>query len=118
MNKNKFLAYAFLLIFGLAHGKIAISREANEKPNIILILADDMSYRDLSGLGQIHFSTPNIDHLMQNGVFFSNAYAGSSECAPSRGSLLTGMHMGHCRIRRNRSVRGQDHLLPEDTTIA
>jgi arylsulfatase A-like enzyme len=89
-----------------------------EKPNIIFILADDMSYFDLSELGQQQFATPHIDKLLQEGVFFREAYAGSSECAPSRASLMTGMHMGHCRIRNNRSVRGQDHLLNEDATVA
>lgn len=88
------------------------------KPNIIYILADDMSYYDMSGLGQKHFATPNLDKLMHEGIFFHEAYAGSPECAPSRGSLLTGMHMGHCRIRRNRSFRGQEHLEGEDVTIA
>ena len=49
-----------------------------------------MSYYDLSSLGQMHFSTPNIDNLLSRGLFFSEAYAGSSESAPSRASLLTG----------------------------
>ncbi|MCP4311891.1 MAG: sulfatase-like hydrolase/transferase, partial [Bacteroidetes bacterium] len=88
------------------------------KPNIIYILADDMSYYDMSGLGQKHFDTPNLDDLMHEGLFFHQAYAGSPECAPSRGSLLTGMHMGHCRIRCNRSFRGQEYLEDEDVTIA
>jgi arylsulfatase A-like enzyme len=88
------------------------------KTNIVFILADDMSYYDMSGLGQKHFDTPNLDELMHEGLFFHQAYSGSPECAPSRGSLLTGMHMGHCRIRCNRSFRGQDHLEAEDVTIA
>jgi arylsulfatase A-like enzyme len=87
-------------------------------PNIVLILADDMSYYDMSGLGQKHFHTPNLDDLMHEGVFFHQAYSGSPECAPSRGSLLTGMHLGHSRIRCNRSFRGQDHLEYGDVTIA
>ena len=89
-----------------------------QKPNIVYILADDMSYYDLSALGQKHFQTPNLDDLMHEGLFFHEAYAGSPECAPSRASLLTGMHMGHCRIRCNRSFRGQDHLEDEDVTMA
>jgi arylsulfatase A-like enzyme len=88
------------------------------KPNVIIILADDMSYYDLSGLGQIHFSTPNLDRLLKQGLFFSEAYAGACECAPSRASLLTGKHMGHCTVRENVSVRGQEHLLNGDITIA
>ena len=91
---------------------------ADVPPNIVFIMADDMSYYDMSGLGQKHFFTPNLDDLMHEGVFFHQAYAGSPECAPSRGSLLTGMHMGHCRIRCNRSFRGQEYLEDEDVTIA
>ncbi len=96
----------------------ASKQKNSSKPNIIYILADDMSYYDLSGLGQKHFETPNIDKLLREGLFFHEAYSGSPECAPSRGSLLTGMHMGHSRIRANRSYRGQDHLEAEDVTIA
>lgn len=91
---------------------------STDKPNIIFVFSDDLSYRDLSCYGQTEFSTPNLDALAMNGIRFTQAYAGSSECAPSRGSLMTGMHMGHCRIRANTSVRGQDHLLSEDVTVA
>jgi len=87
-------------------------------PNIILIFSDDLSYRDLSCYGQKNYATPHLDALALNGMRFNRAYAGSPECAPSRASLITGMHMGHCRIRANRSVRGQDHLRSEDVTIA
>ena len=52
------------------------------------------------------------------GCFFSQCYAGAAVCAPSRCALMTGMHMGHSRIRANRSVRGQEHLKPEDVTVA
>lgn len=89
-----------------------------QKPNIIYILADDMSYYDIKGLGQKYFDTPNLDNLMNDGIFFKEAYSGSPECGPSRASILTGMHMGHCRVRSNRSYRGQEHLEDEDVTIA
>ena len=91
---------------------------AGSKPNIIFIFSDDLSYRDLSSYGQKLYRTPNLDRLATGGVRFNQAYAGSPECAPSRASLMTGMHMGHCRIRKNSSVRGQDHLLAEDITVA
>jgi arylsulfatase A-like enzyme len=88
------------------------------KPNIIFILADDMSYGDLGCTGQKHFATPNLDRIAAGGIRFNQAYSGSPECAPSRASLMTGMHMGHCRIRANSSARGQDHLLEADVTVA
>ena len=65
------------------------------KPNIIFILADDLSYGDLSCFGQKHFSTPNLDRLAAEGRVFSNAYAAGPWCAPSRTGLLTGLHSGH-----------------------
>lgn len=89
-----------------------------QKPNIIFILSDDISWGDLSINGQKQFTTPNIDKLASEGIQFTNAYAGASACAPSRGSLMTGLHMGHCSIRCNRSTRGQDHLKDEDFTVA
>ena len=91
---------------------------SNSKPNIILILADDLSYKDISFLGQKEFETPSIDKLCEYGLFFNNAYAGSPECAPSRCSLLEGKHTGHCRIRQNNPVAGKKQLRDEDITIA
>ena len=91
---------------------------SNTHPNIIFILADDMSYYDLSCLGQKEFQTPNIDKMYNAGLFFSEAYSGSPECAPSRGNIMEGKHQGHSRIRVNSSVRGQDHLMDSDITVA
>ncbi|MCE5278315.1 MAG: arylsulfatase [Planctomycetaceae bacterium] len=91
---------------------------AQSRPNILLILADDLSYRDLGCFGQRQFDTPVLDGLCRRGLKFTQAYSGSPECAPARASLMTGMHMGHCRIRTNASARGQDHLETADVTIA
>jgi len=88
------------------------------KPNIVLILADDLSFRDLSVWGQSKFETPNLDRLAVSGLRFTQAYAGAPECAPSRGTLLTGLHAGHAPIRTNSSARGQDHLHDADVTFA
>ncbi len=67
----------------------------SDRPNIIVILADDLSYGDLGCFGQTHFHTPNIDALAAEGRVFSNAYAGAPWCAPSRTALLTGLNAGH-----------------------
>ena len=77
-----------------------------EKPNIIYILADDMGYGDLSCYGQTHFPTPNIDRLATQGIRFTSHYSGSTVCAPSRGSLMTGKHTGHAFSRGNKGVPG------------
>ena len=113
----------FLAGLGAAAGAALLPRwltadNKRRKPNIIFILADDMSYGDLGCTGQKHFDTPNLDRLAARGLRFRQAYSGSPECAPSRASLMTGMHMGHCRVRANRSARGQDHLLKSDVTVA
>jgi arylsulfatase A len=71
------------------------SLDAQQQPNIIYILADDLGYGDLSCYGQKHFKTPHIDQLAEEGMRFTQHYAGSTVCAPSRSSLLTGMHTGH-----------------------
>ncbi len=88
------------------------------KPNIVFILADDLSFRDLGAWGQTKFDTPNLDRLATGGLRFTQAYAGAPECAPARGTLLTGLHTGHAPIRTNTSARGQDHLRDEDVTFA
>ncbi|MDD4755959.1 MAG: sulfatase-like hydrolase/transferase, partial [Prolixibacteraceae bacterium] len=65
------------------------------KPNIVYILADDLGYGDLSCYGQTKFATPNIDNLAKSGIKFTQHYSGSTVCAPSRSSLMTGLHTGH-----------------------
>jgi arylsulfatase len=70
-------------------------------PNIIYILADDLGYNDLGSYGQSLIETPNIDALATQGIRFTDHYAGSPVCAPSRCVLLTGKHSGHAYIRGN-----------------
>src|SRR4051812_48363478 len=107
----------FALLLTLVGGSIPV--RGADKPNIILINADDLGYGDLSCYGQKNFRTPNLDRLAQEGVRFTQAYAGDAVCAPSRCSLMTGKHTGHTRVRSN-GHRGKKGgiLEPEDTTIA
>ncbi|WP_242091872.1 sulfatase family protein [Aestuariivivens sediminicola] len=63
-----------------------------EKPNIIFIYADDLGYGDVSAYGATEINTPNMDRLAQNGVRFTNGYASSATCTPSRYALLTGTY--------------------------
>lgn len=67
------------------------SAEPPARPNVILILADDLGMGDLSFYNNGLNDTPNMDNLLKSGVNFRNAYAGSAVCAPSRAALLTGM---------------------------
>lgn len=81
---------------------IPLTMQASQKLNIIFILCDDMGYGDLACYGQKYISTPNIDRLAQEGMRFTQAYAGSPVSAPSRASLMTGQHSGHTAVRGNR----------------
>lgn len=81
---------------------IPLTMQASQKPNIIFILCDDMGYGDLACYGQKYIFTPNIDRLAQEGMRFTQAYAGSPVSAPSRASLMTGQHSGHTAVRGNR----------------
>ncbi len=71
------------------------------RPNIIYILADDLGYGDLGCYGQEIIKTPNLDKMAQEGMLFTDHYAGSSVCAPSRASFMTGFHTGHSYVRGN-----------------
>lgn len=93
---------------------------ATRRPNIVFILADDMGVGDLGCYGQKVLKTPNIDRLAAEGLRFTNAYAGAMVCAPSRGTLMTGYHLGHATIRNNWEVfpEGQFPLAARDVTVA
>lgn len=74
----------------------------HEKPNIIFILCDDMGYGDLACYGQKYIQTPHIDQMAEDGMMFTQAYAGSPVSAPSRASIMTGQHSGHGHVRGNK----------------
>ena len=90
------------------------------KPNIIFILSDDIAQGDLGCYGQKLIQTPNLDRMAAEGTRYMQAYCGTSVCAPSRSSLMTGLHMGHCPIRANREIQPEGQMpLPEGTfTVA
>ena len=79
-----------------------VSGRQQDKPNILIILCDDLGYGDLACYGQPYIQTPHTDRLASQGMLFTQAYAGSPVSAPSRASLMTGQHTGHCAIRGNR----------------
>ena len=85
-------------------------------PNIILIIADDLGYGDLGCFGQKVLKTPRIDGMASEGMRFTQFYAGSTVCAPSRSVLMTGRHMGRTVVRGN-STRPVI-LRPEDPNLA
>ncbi len=115
---TKYLVLLALLILGsvsaLGAGVPADSPTNSANPNIVFILADDLGYGDVGCYGQQRIKTPNLDRLAAEGLRFTSCYAGSTVCAPSRCALMTGLHMGHARIRGNGTVP----LEPQDVTIA
>jgi len=93
---------------------------SGRKPNIIFILADDLGYGDPGSYGQREIKTPNLDRLAAGGMRFTDHYAGSSVCAPSRCCLMTGLHTGNAYIRGNREAKpmGQEPIPDETVTVA
>jgi len=85
------------------------SDSKEKKPNIVLIMADDLGWSDLSYMGSNYYETPNIDKLAKSGMIFYNAYASSANCAPSRASMMTGKyHPDHGIYTVSPSDRGID----------
>ena len=99
---------------------LAIKLNAADKPNIVFILSDDLAQGDLGCYGQKLIQTPTLDRMAVEGMRFTQAYSGTTVCAPSRASLMTGMHMGHCPIRANREIQPEGQMpLPAGTlTVA
>ena len=108
---NRFLALGMAAL-----PMLSCSKAQDATPNIIFILADDLGYGDLGCYGQERFCTPEIDSLAAQGMMFTRHYAGAPVSAPSRSSLITGLHTGHTPIRGNKEcpVEGQ-HPIPGDT---
>jgi arylsulfatase A-like enzyme len=93
---------------------------AAEPPNLIFILSDDLAQGDLGVYGQKIIQTPRLDRMAAEGTRFTQTYCGTSVCAPSRASLMTGLHSGHCPVRGNWEVKpeGQKPLPAETVTVA
>ncbi len=116
MNRTILALSALAISFGgFAHHAVA-----QERPNVIFILADDLGYGDLGSYGQKVIRTPRLDRMAAEGVRFTHFYAGATVCAPSRSVLMTGQHMGHTHVRGN--APGPDmtaqSLREEDVTVA
>lgn len=117
MDRREFLrmaSAASLMGALIPQARAAAPTPRTARPNIIFILADDLGYGDLGCYGQKEILTPHLDRMAAQGVRFTQCYAGSTVCAPSRCCLMTGMHTGHAIIRGNANVP----LRPEDVTVA
>lgn len=109
------------LIAALVFAIIAITGSAaDKKPNIIFILSDDLAQGDVGAYGQKKIKTPNLDRMAAEGTRYTQAYCGTTVCAPSRTSLMTGLHMGHSPVRANFEAQPEGQFpLPAGTmTVA
>jgi arylsulfatase A-like enzyme len=118
MEHNSDRCYIFfpvIIILALVSGCTPTQSIIQKRPpNIIYILADDLGYGDLSSYGQKKFQTPNIDRLASQGMRFTQHYSGSTVCAPSRSTLMTGQHTGHTPVRGNKNAGSQGQIAIED----
>ncbi|MFC6102954.1 sulfatase [Olivibacter domesticus] len=81
-----------------------------QKPNIIVFLVDDLGYSDVSCYGSDYYETPHIDQLAELGMRFTNAYASSALCSPTRASLLTGKNPGRLHITHAIPIKGYKRI--------
>ena len=109
------LLFLFLFLF-LFLSTPALSQE-KKQPNIILLVADDLGYGDLGCYGQEKIETPNINRMAALGMKFTQFYAGTSVCAPSRASLLTGLHTGHAPVRGNKGMKPEGQYPLPDSAL-
>jgi arylsulfatase A-like enzyme len=100
---------------------LSFSAGLPSRPNIIFVLSDDLAMGDVGAYGQKLIKTPHLDRMAREGTRYTQAYCGTSVCAPSRASLITGLHSGHCPIRANWEIapgEGQLPLPAETLTVA
>ncbi|MGC8643074.1 MAG: arylsulfatase, partial [Isosphaeraceae bacterium] len=114
---------AIVTLVTLLSAPLAAAQSAENKParpNIVFILADDLGYGDLGCYGQKRIKTPVIDQMAAEGIRFTDHYAGSTVCAPSRCVLMSGLHTGHAQVRNNVEVKpmGQQPLRAGTVTVA
>src|SRR4051794_22325470 len=108
-----FTAVSLLICLLAATFQAARGAESHRKPNIILIVADDLGWADVGFNGRTEWGTPHLDRLASRGIVLNRCYAAAPVCGPSRAALLTGKTTIHTGVRRN------DQDLPaEEVTIA
>ncbi len=117
MKRNRFLCLVLTIACAVLAGPAAA-----RTPNVIFILADDLAQGDLGSYGQKLIQTPHLDRMAAEGTRYTQAYAGTSVCAPSRMSLMTGLHIGHAPSRGNRkppgTIEGQWPISATTPTVA
>jgi len=111
MNSLTKIFWLILLILPAQHS----FAEDLERPNFIYIMADELGYYEPGFMGGSKIKTPHLDQMAREGMRFSQFLAGSSVCAPTRCTLMTGKHSGHASVRKN---GGGTPLREDEVTIA
>lgn len=118
-NGQPMMIHRFLLATSaIVAAMLAANAAANERPNVIHIMVDDLGWRDLSVYGSETFRTPHIDALAARGMRFSNAYSASPLCSPTRASVITGQTCGRLRLTAPTGHLPQVVLDPQETDSA
>jgi len=111
MNRKQFIKSITASSLALSfENRLQAEENSNRKPNIVLIMADDLGWQEIGVMGQKKIRTPNIDNLATKGMRFNQFYSGSAVCAPSRCNLITGKHGGHAYIRNNREIKNKGDI--------
>jgi arylsulfatase A len=109
------LAILFInLIILLITSPLIIAEQ--QKPNVLLILIDDLGWQDLQCYGSTFYETPNIDKICSEGMMFTNAYSACPVCSPTRASILTGKNPAHLQFTGHITRIGR-HRYPEQGKI-
>ena len=115
MNRRRFLEFLGLGAAAISLADCGRTTSSPRRPNIILIVLDELGYFELSHMGNQKLNTPSIDRMASEGIRFTQALAGAPVCAPTRSTLMTGQHTGHTTVRAN---SGELALRESDITIA
>ena len=107
MNINVLIVIV-LILNGIVSTVVNQAIASDDRPNIIVILADDLGYNDVGFTGPTEIKTPNIDRLANNGVIFTNGYVTHPYCGPSRAGLLTGRAQARFGMENNVSYQSDD----------
>ncbi len=122
MKQKTFLPFVFTFLLLISCQEKTIVPE-KKKPNVLFILVDDLGLHDLSYTGSTFYETPNVDRIAKEGVVFTQGYAGSRVCSPSRATIMTGKFTARHKItdwigaksgEAWRETNRHDLLLPAD----
>jgi arylsulfatase A len=98
-----------------AAASVHAGAKAPKQPNIVLVMADDLGWKELGSYGQKKIRTPHLDQMAQEGMRFTQFYTGAPVCAPARCNLMTGKHGGHAYIRTNVEIKSNEYKLGDVT---